>query len=687
MKRTFAICLLAFLGIGTAAAQTGEDLFRQAILKERSEGDLHAAIDLYERIAVEYAAERDVTARALVQLGKAYERMGESRARSAYERVVSDYADQAEMAAEAKRRLSVLDAGTGKDVEKGLVVRKIVSIDAMGRPSPDGRYLSYVNWKFGNLALYDLQTGERRDLTDEGTWDGGAQFSDVSIWSPDGREVAYFWIYGQNADLRIVDVETGKSRVLVKGDETGTPWPVDWSEDGRYILAINEKIMDDGKHHVDGIVLVDVHDGSIKTVKQLTDGLHSASMSFSPDGRFIAYEAKDGNEDGRDIRIVSTDGRHDDVLVDHFADDLGMRWTLDGKGIIFVSNRSGQNDLWYQAVTDGMPAGEPRLIRQGVGEHFHPMDFTADGTLFFGSKRSTFNLYSVDLDVNRKRIGKPARIDARYEGSNQFPFFSPDGKKIAFLSDREANSGRLIVIRDVASGEEQELEVNLGRFEQPHGWPDWLADGKTLLIHGLGEEGRGLYGVDVESGSARHITAGDILWQSAHPDGRRVFFVDGQTRLVQFDLSSGERTELEVGQRLKYRLAVSPDGTKLAYFEGDNKTDPNWQRDLVVLDLESGTSAIIWTGDEKEAFGWSTGLDWLPDSRTLLLGRYARPDRMHQLYFVDVKSEERTPIGAPMKAGEHMMNMRVSPDGTTVIFGRGRTESEIWTMENLFAGE
>ena len=44
------------------------------------------------------------------------------------------------------------------------------SSDYCGAPSPDGRYLSFTNWSYGNLAVRDLTTGECRDLTDEGTW-------------------------------------------------------------------------------------------------------------------------------------------------------------------------------------------------------------------------------------------------------------------------------------------------------------------------------------------------------------------------------------------------------------------------------------------------------------------------------------------------------------------------------------
>ena len=41
---------------------------------------------------------------------------------------------------------------------QGIVTRQVwaPALDMMGTPSPDGRYLSYVNWTKGNLAVHDL---------------------------------------------------------------------------------------------------------------------------------------------------------------------------------------------------------------------------------------------------------------------------------------------------------------------------------------------------------------------------------------------------------------------------------------------------------------------------------------------------------------------------------------------------
>ena len=54
-------------------AQQGQDLYQQALRKENVEGDLQAAIELYQRIAREFAEDRALVARALVHMGLSYE--------------------------------------------------------------------------------------------------------------------------------------------------------------------------------------------------------------------------------------------------------------------------------------------------------------------------------------------------------------------------------------------------------------------------------------------------------------------------------------------------------------------------------------------------------------------------------------------------------------------------------------
>src|SRR3970040_2301492 len=83
MMRAAALCLVALATVGgpsRVAAQSGADLFQQAIRKERVDGDLKAAIALYQRVLREHGTDRALSAKTLVQLGQAYEKLGNADA-------------------------------------------------------------------------------------------------------------------------------------------------------------------------------------------------------------------------------------------------------------------------------------------------------------------------------------------------------------------------------------------------------------------------------------------------------------------------------------------------------------------------------------------------------------------------------------------------------------------------------
>ncbi len=80
MKVTLKVFIVGVLflvfGTGTTLAQNGYDLFHQALVKERAEGNFEEAIQLYQRITEEFAGDRTLAARALVQMGQGYEKLG-----------------------------------------------------------------------------------------------------------------------------------------------------------------------------------------------------------------------------------------------------------------------------------------------------------------------------------------------------------------------------------------------------------------------------------------------------------------------------------------------------------------------------------------------------------------------------------------------------------------------------------
>jgi hypothetical protein len=218
--------------------QSGHDLFQQALVKERAEGNLQEAIDLYDRIVQDFADDHALAAKALVQMGRCYEKLGRAEARKAYQRVIRDYADQAEPLQVARARLAALT----RPLQAGMSVRRVWAgpdADTDGEISPDGRFLSFVDWGTGDLAIRDLTTVSNRRLTDKGPWTVSQEFALYSRWSPDGTKIAYDGYAGTGDrcnDLRLVDIASAQSRVVYDPGEESCVVLVDWSPDGRKIL-------------------------------------------------------------------------------------------------------------------------------------------------------------------------------------------------------------------------------------------------------------------------------------------------------------------------------------------------------------------------------------------------------------------------------------------------------------------
>jgi tetratricopeptide (TPR) repeat protein len=100
-----SMALLIPLAAGPQDRQQ-EILLQQAIQKEIVDGDLDTAIKMYRRILENPGENRTVAARALLQIGKCYEKLGSLEARKAYETLLAQYSDQREIATEARRRLT-----------------------------------------------------------------------------------------------------------------------------------------------------------------------------------------------------------------------------------------------------------------------------------------------------------------------------------------------------------------------------------------------------------------------------------------------------------------------------------------------------------------------------------------------------------------------------------------------------
>lgn len=534
-------------------------------------------------------------------------------------------------------------------------------VNTLGAPSPDGRYLSFVDVETGELAIRDLVTGAHRRLTTKGSPHEFAYFSAIS---PDSRQIACAWFNDQKFyDLRVVNIDGSKPRILYRNEEVGFVQPCAWSPDGKQILTLFFR-----RDNISQLVLVSAADGSVRVLKSL-NWVYPKKMDVSPDGRFIVYDsfARDGSPK-RDIFVLSTDARQEWRLVEHPADDLFPLWTPDGKGVLFASDRGGTIDAWRIAVADGKPQGSPELVKRNLGR-FLPMGITRKGEYYYGLRTGTEDVYSATLDPTTGRlVSPPAPVTRRSTGLNSSPEWSPDGQHLAYFSrlgsENYGEQSRVIVIRSLQTGEERELAPKLAHVERVR----WSPDGRHFLAGGSDRHSRsGLYRIDILTGEATPVVLDESagfrglegVWSS---DGKAIVYARG-AGIYWRDLET--RREKDIHQapspgRLR-NLALSPDGARLAFARDDA---------LLVMPLSGGTPRELLPLEKGE----SISVAWARDGSRLLVSRAGK------LWRVPLEGGPAQKVEMP---AEVQGGISIHPDARRIAFTAGKISSEVWVMENF----
>jgi len=661
-----AALLAVFLAAFLAADQKNDQAelaLKAAIKTETVDGNLKGAIEQYKKIAAMPGAGRATVATALLRMGQCHEKLGNAEARTAYERVVREYGDQADVAAEARTRLAALAGGGGASGRSTLAVRRVRTGDIQGQVSPDGRFLSFTDWEEGgNLAIYDVATGETRLLTETGSLSTSAGFAEYSVPSPDGRSVAYAWL-GTTYDLRVVGLDGSKPRILRPGgDGVVHQYPLAWSPDGRHLLA--EVMKADGTRDM---MLVAVADGSAKLLKAMGKNPSPGGV-FSPDGQYIAWATSEG------LSLFELQTGKESPLIPDRSNHSVLGWAPDGKHILFSSERSGSADAWLVAVAGGKALDEPVFVKKDWG--FLPMGFTRSGAFFYAVNNNVGDVKIAEIDPISGDVVSPPQ-SASQRGNTWSPAWSPDGRFLAYVLAREPN--RTVIVRSLDTGEERELEIGertIGMGASLH----WLPDGKAVAVPAFEpEKGESLVRVDVQTGQVTTLTALPAGYGFPRfdfsPDGKTLFYI--KHRVVARDLKSGQEVVIIERPGL-FGAVVSPDGRQLLIGVNENGTQI-----LSVMPAAGGEARELMRVDgEKEVPFWGSPW-WTPDGRYIAFLKGIKGKAPNQWNLWRVAAEGGEPQRLGLTVGQQMGGLRPHPDGRRLATTDFKVNLEVWVMENF----
>lgn len=353
------------------------------------------------------------------------------------------------------------------------------------------------------------------------------------------------------------------------------------------------------------------------------------SLDLSPDGQTIVFDLLG------DLYTIPIAGGKATRLTQGLAHDMQPRYSPDGKLIVFVSDRSGDENLWI------MPAGggEPWPLTTGVDAEYRSPEWTPDGNYIVVSRSTPLRgleklwLYHVKGGRGLEMAGGPPGLrmlgaafgpDPRYvwlaqrQGAWQYnaqfpqyqiavydretgtrttmssrygsafrPALSPDGKWLAYGSRHDAETG--LVLRELATGEERWLAYPIQRDDQ-----ESIASMDVLPGYSFTPDSRAIV-----------ISYGGEIWRvpiDGSEPTKIPFTVDAEVAVgpeVKFEYPVDDGPTFTVKQ---IRDAVpSPDGRRIAFTALDR---------LYVMDLPDGTPRRLTDQEVGEYFP-----TWSPDGR------------------------------------------------------------------------
>src|SRR5271165_3329675 len=340
--------------------------------------------------------------------------------------------------------------------------------------------------------------------------------------------------------------------------------------------------------------------------------------------------------------------------LDHMLDQLSSVRSLktpvishDGRYVAWTESQPGHQSDEAKLYVSEASGAKPRRVTNSDGAEADPA-FSEDGRLAFLSDTGAKNLRQLYV-ADKYGLGHVAKL-TDVTGFLSAPLWSPDSKQIAVLLIPDAprvpgptealvpDTGvvdsaiylQRIALVDAASG-----KLNIVSPEGMYVYEfDWSPDGKKLVYTaapGPGDDNwyiAQLYTLDLQSGKAKSILQPKLQMANPRwsPDGSTIAFIGGLMSdegvtggdIYTINASGGEPKDVTPGRKSSpSAFSWLPSSQRLLFTETIAGKSA-----IATLDLPSGTTETLWTGDESIAFEGN------PQSSAIVRTSYTQPQEL-----------------------------------------------------------
>jgi Tol biopolymer transport system component len=258
-------------------------------------------------------------------------------------------------------------------------------------------------------------------------------------------------------------------------------------------------------------------------------------------------------DDVDDLCAVNADGSRETRLTTIGATDFYASYAADGSQIVYSSRRDG-SFLMYVMNQDG--SGQQKLGPSNLGGIYAPA-ISPDGRsiAFTAASGGAQNIWVMD-----RNGGNPRQLTF-FGGNSVDAVWSPDGRQIAFASDKDDPEGEQLshYIVNIDGTGLRRLETGIS---DTGGRSDWSPDGRWLAFYAGPRNDREIYLLAIDGSVVHQLTdGGSNLAPSFSPDGQWITFTsyrDGDAEIYIMRTDGSDVTQLTFNNRPDWQPRWGP---------------------------------------------------------------------------------------------------------------------------------